>query len=124
MGQIVKSLVFRGGWSARHVLVLASGVNRVDESKISEPIEKADASFVLERTGFAIGGVPPVGHTERPVTFVDEDLTPEGEFFWAAAGHTHIILDLDPKELVGITGEALSGCRDPTGHAASVNASL
>ena len=77
--QIVKSLVFRGARSGRPVLVLASGPNRADEGKVSElageMIEKADAAFVREKTGFAIGGVPPVGHAERPVAFVDEDLS-------------------------------------------------
>ncbi len=64
------------------MLVLAGGANRVDEARISallgEPIEKADAAFVREKTGYAIGGVPPVGHTEAPVTFLDEDLLDRG----------------------------------------------
>ena len=64
--QIAKSLVFRGAESDRLVLVIASGANRVDEAKVAaivgEPIAKADAAFVRARTGFAIGGVPPVGH--------------------------------------------------------------
>lgn len=105
--QIVKSLVFRGGESGRPVLVVASGPNRVDEARISEllsePVEKADAGFVRERTGFPIGGVPPVGHTEEPAAFVDEDLLRESEV-WAAAGHTHVVFPLDPEDLVRITG--------------------
>lgn len=105
--QIVKSLVFRAPESGRHILVVASGPNRVDEKKISdllsEPIEKADAGFVREKTGFAIGGVPPVAHAEEPVTFVDEALLREEEV-WAAAGHTHAVFPLAPEGLVRITG--------------------
>ena len=105
--QIVKSIVFRGGKSGLPVLVLAGGANRVDEARISgllsEPIEKADAAFVREKTGYAIGGVPPVGHAEEPVAFVDEDLLREDEV-WASAGHTHVVFGLSPQELVRITG--------------------
>ncbi len=104
--QIVKSLVFRGTSTGSPVLVLASGPNRVSEGRISaflgEPIEKADAAFVREKAGFAIGGVPPLGHAETPVTFLDEDLLEEGEV-WAAAGHTHVVFGLDPEELRRIT---------------------
>ncbi len=78
VAQIVKSLVFRGKRTGRPVLVLAGGANRVDENKISgflsEPVEMADAAYVCEKTGFAIGGVPAVAHAERPEAFVDEDL--------------------------------------------------
>lgn len=105
--QIVKSLVFRGLRSGRPVLVLASGPNRVDEKKVSallsEPIEKADARFVKEKTGFSIGGVPPVGHAERPVAFVDEELLREEEV-WAAAGHTHAVFGMRPPDLLEMTG--------------------
>lgn len=104
--QIVKSLVFRGANTGSFVLVLASGPNRVSEEGISallgEPIEKADAAFVREKTGFAIGGVPPLGHAEAPVTFIDEDLL-EKEEVWAAAGHTHVVFGLGPEELRRIT---------------------
>jgi len=100
--QIVKSLVFRGARSGRPVLVLASGPNRADEGIVSElvgePIEKADAAFVREKTGFAIGGVPPVGHAERPVAFVDEDLLLY-ETVWAAAGHAHVVFGMAPERL-------------------------
>ena len=105
--QIVKSLVFRGRETGRPVLVLAGGANRVDEGRISdllsEPVEMADAAYVREKTGFSIGGVPPVGHAEQPVTFVDEDLLREEEV-WAAAGHTHVVFGLEPARLVEITG--------------------
>jgi prolyl-tRNA editing enzyme YbaK/EbsC (Cys-tRNA(Pro) deacylase) len=107
VGQIVKSLVFRGAETGGPVLVLASGPNRVDEGKVSalarEPIEKADAAFVRERSGFAIGGVPPVGHAEPPVVFLDEDLMQE-EVVWAAAGHTHVVFGRGPEELLKATG--------------------
>ena len=103
--QIVKSLVFRGGRTGKPVLVLASGPNRVDEARISEmvsePIEKADAAYVREKTGFSIGGVPPVGHTEQPETFVDEDLLDEEEV-WASAGHTHAVVGLSPVDLLRV----------------------
>jgi prolyl-tRNA editing enzyme YbaK/EbsC (Cys-tRNA(Pro) deacylase) len=96
------------------VLVLAGGANRVDESKISdlfsEPVEMADAAYVREKTGFSIGGVPPVGHAERPTTFVDEDLLREEEV-WAAAGHTHAVFGLEPAELVRITGGRVAGIK-------------
>jgi prolyl-tRNA editing enzyme YbaK/EbsC (Cys-tRNA(Pro) deacylase) len=105
--QIVKSLVFRGRETGRPVLVLAGGANRVDPNKISrllsEPVEMADAAYVRDKTGFAIGAVPPVGHAERPEAFVDEDLLLEGEV-WASAGHTHAVFGLEPAELVRLTG--------------------
>jgi prolyl-tRNA editing enzyme YbaK/EbsC (Cys-tRNA(Pro) deacylase) len=105
--QIVKSLIFEGANTGRPVLVLASGPNRVSERKVSdllgEPLEKADAAFVREKTGFAIGGVPPLGHAETPVTFIDEDLLEQDEV-WAAAGHTHVVFGLDPGDLRNITG--------------------
>ena len=109
--QIVKSLVFRGAETGNPVLVLASGPNRVSEEGISalleEPIAKADAAFVREKTGFAIGGVPPLGHAEPTVTFLDEDLLEEDEV-WAAAGHPHVVFGLGPAELQRITA-----ARDP-----------
>jgi prolyl-tRNA editing enzyme YbaK/EbsC (Cys-tRNA(Pro) deacylase) len=105
--QIVKALIFRGANTGRPILVLASGPNRVDEQKVSdllgEIIEKADADFVREKTGFAIGGVPPLGHAEEPATFLDEDLLKQDEV-WAAAGHTHVVFGLDPEDLQSITG--------------------
>ena len=112
--QIVKSLVFRGTRTGRPVLVLAGGANRVDERRISdlfsEPVGMADATYVREKTGFSIGGVPPVGHAERPTTFVDEDLLREEEV-WAAAGHTHAVFGLEPAELVRITGGRVAGIK-------------
>ncbi len=107
VAQIVKSLVFRGRETGRPVLVLVGGANRVDANEISrllsEPVEMADAAYVREKTGFAIGAVPPVGHAERPEAFVDEELLLEREV-WAAAGHTHVVFGLEPAELVRLTG--------------------
>ena len=104
--QIAKSLVFRGTNTRTPILVVASGVNRVNESKlsdrVSEPIEKADADFIRERTGFVIGGVPPIGHIERLETFIDEDLMQYDEI-WAAAGTPHAVFRLTPSDLVKMT---------------------
>ncbi len=100
--QIVKSLVFRGRTGGEAVLVVASGVNRVDEGKIAaligEPIAKADADFVRRATGFAIGGVPPVGHPVPLRTIMDEDLLRYPEI-WAAAGTPHAVFALTPALL-------------------------
>ena len=104
--QIAKSLIFRSSLSGRPVLVIASGPNRVNEMKIGEllgePIGKADADFVRQRTGFAIGGVPPVGHAEPLETFIDEDLLKLDEI-WAAAGTPNAVFRLTPLDLVNIT---------------------
>jgi prolyl-tRNA editing enzyme YbaK/EbsC (Cys-tRNA(Pro) deacylase) len=105
--QIVKSLVFRGRRTERAILVAASGANRVDEVKVgellAEPIAKADAAFVRARTGFAIGGVAPVGHAEPVPTLIDEDLM-KWEEIWAAGGHPNTIFKLTPADLVRMTG--------------------
>ena len=87
--QIAKSIVFRASESGRPVLVIASGGNRIDEAavarRLGEPIERATPDFVRQKTGFAIGGVPPCGHSEPPVIFVDRELLRLPEL-WAAAG--------------------------------------
>ena len=105
VGQIAKSLVFRSA-SGRSVLVIASGANRVDEHKaaalIGERIGRADADFVREATGFAIGGVPPVGHATQPVVLIDEALMGFDEI-WAAAGTPNAVFRLTPADLVGLT---------------------
>jgi prolyl-tRNA editing enzyme YbaK/EbsC (Cys-tRNA(Pro) deacylase) len=104
--QIAKSLVFKTRVSARPVLVIASGSNRVNEERIGEllgeTITKADADYVRQRTGFVIGGIPPVGHYETLVTFVDEDLL-RYEMIWAAAGTPNAVFQLTPSDLVRIT---------------------
>ena len=107
VGQIVKSLVFKAKRSERPILVIASGQNRVDEKRIEaligEPLGKADADFVRQHTGFVIGGVPPVGHLEKLVTFIDQDLLGFDEL-WAAAGTPHAVFRTRPEELVRMTG--------------------
>jgi prolyl-tRNA editing enzyme YbaK/EbsC (Cys-tRNA(Pro) deacylase) len=106
VAQIAKSLIFRAKESDRPVLVVACGVNRVDETKVAallgESIGKADAEFVRARTGFVIGGVPPVGHTEALTTLIDADLLAFAEI-WAAAGTPNAVFRLLPAELVAIT---------------------
>ena len=107
VGQIVKSLVFQGRQSHQPLLVATSGANRVNEKKIAaliaEPLSKADADFVRIKTGFAIGGVPPVGHAEPLRIFIDEDLLQYDEI-WAAAGTPRALFKLTPDELQKITG--------------------
>ncbi|RPI31495.1 MAG: YbaK/EbsC family protein [Chloroflexota bacterium] len=104
--QIAKSIIFRGANSQRPILVIASGPNRVNEKTIAglvdEPLGKADAEFVRQRTGFVIGGVPPVGHQEVLTTFIDEDLLKYDEI-WAAAGTPHAVFRLTPSDLVMIS---------------------
>ena len=107
VAQIAKSLIFRGATSGQAVLIIASGVDRVDEKKaaeaIGEPIGRADADFVREATGFAIGGVPPVGHKEPPIALIDESLMALAEI-WAAAGTPNAVFRLTPADLVALTG--------------------
>jgi prolyl-tRNA editing enzyme YbaK/EbsC (Cys-tRNA(Pro) deacylase) len=107
VGQIAKSLIFKTKMSERPILVIASGVNRVDEKKITalvgEKISKADANFVRARTGFAIGGVPPIGHTEKNITLIDEDLLAFDEI-WAAAGTPNAVFRLTGDDLIRATG--------------------
>jgi len=111
VGQIAKSLVFRTLESNRPVLVVASGTNRVSEAKVAqvlgEAIGRADAAFVRERTGFAIGGVPPVGHAEAITTIVDRDLRTFGEI-WAAAGTPNAVFRLTFDDLVRLTGGTMA----------------
>lgn len=107
VGQIVKSLVFRGAQSQKPVLALVSGANRVNEKRlgslVGEAIEKADADFVRQHTGFAVGGVPPVGHVAPLATFIDRDLLQYDEI-WAAAGSPHAVFRLTPDDLQRMTG--------------------
>jgi len=114
VGQIAKSIVFRGAASGRAVLVITSGAHRVNEQRIGEllgePLEKAGPDFVRERTGFAIGGVPPVGHATALETFVDEDLLAHAEI-WAAAGHPNALFRLTPQDLARMAGGRVVGVR-------------
>lgn len=105
--QITKSLVFRVRATGAPVLVLASGTNRVDLELVSShagaAIEKADADFVRSATGFAIGGVPPLGHRQPLQTLIDEDLL-RFETIWAAGGTPRTVFSLTPGQLVEATG--------------------
>lgn len=111
LAQIANSLVFRAQASDAAVLVMSSGAKRVDVTKlaaiIGEPVGKADADFVRSRTGFAIGGVAPVGHAGTLRAFVEKSLAPH-RVIWAAAGHPHTVFRLTYDELLRITqGEAI-----------------
>jgi prolyl-tRNA editing enzyme YbaK/EbsC (Cys-tRNA(Pro) deacylase) len=99
VGAICKSLVFRVGDAP--LLIVASGANRVDEARFGA--EKADAAFVREQTGFAIGGVPPYGHPAPLETLVDEDLMAHDEV-WAAAGTPRSVFPLTPAQLLERSG--------------------
>ncbi len=105
--QIVKSLVFKGRQTDQPVLVVASGPNRVNTQTIAallgEPVDKPDADYVRARTGFVIGGVPPVGHSEPLATFIDQDLL-QYDTIWAAAGTPRAVFELTPDDLVKMTG--------------------
>jgi len=107
LSQIVKSLIFRGKTSNKPVLVLTCGANRVDEKRISkyagESIARADADFVRSVTGFAIGGVPPIGHNQPMETYLDEDFLPYPTI-WAAAGTPNAIFELTIADLQKMTG--------------------
>jgi prolyl-tRNA editing enzyme YbaK/EbsC (Cys-tRNA(Pro) deacylase) len=105
--QIAKSIVFRRTDSDRPVLVIASGPNRVDEKLVSSHlgagIVKADADFVRSSTGFAIGGVPPLGHDTPIETLIDQDLL-AFDVLWTAAGTPNAVFSIAPGQLVGATG--------------------
>jgi Cys-tRNA(Pro) deacylase len=112
VAQIVKSLVFKTQLTQKPILVVASGSNRVNEKRlgelVGEAIEKADPGFVWEHTGFAVGGVAPIGHTEPITTFIDQDLL-KYEQIWAAAGTPFAVFQLTPQELQDMTqGQVVS----------------
>jgi prolyl-tRNA editing enzyme YbaK/EbsC (Cys-tRNA(Pro) deacylase) len=105
VGQIVKSLVFLAGGSP--ILVLVSGANRADNAKLERvvgaAIQRADADMVRASTGFAIGGVPPIGHSSALATYLDRDLL-QYRTVWAAAGTPNAVFAATPSELLRITG--------------------
>lgn len=133
--QILKSLVFRAAASGTPVLALVGGTSRVDErllaAHLGEPVERADAGWVRERTGFAIGGVPPVGHREPLRTVADIGLVALDEL-WAAAGTPHAVfplrgIDLAPltgAELADITGAPAAQACESAGSVAGENRSI
>ena len=114
VGQIAKSIIFRRKDDDAAVLVITSGDRRVDEKKVQalvcvegQKLGRADADFVKAATGFSIGGVSPVGHTQAPVTLIDRDLLRFDEI-WAAAGHPHGVFRLHPDDLLHLTGAPLA----------------
>lgn len=104
--QIVKSLVFCGVESGTPVLVVASGADRVSEARLAallgEAVTMARPKHVREVTGFAIGGIPPVGHVQRLATIVEARLL-RLDGLWAAAGHPNSLFRLTADELVRMT---------------------
>lgn len=114
VGEIVKSLVFRGARSGDPVLLLVSGANRVDEAAVAAAIGEAlvrpDAAYVREVTGFAIGGIPPFGHATPLATYLDRDLTAYDRV-WAAAGTPKTIFAVAPDRLVAATGATVVAVR-------------
>jgi Cys-tRNA(Pro) deacylase len=106
VAQIVKSIIFRIDQTNQPILVLASGINRINErqiaKEISSKIEKADAKFSKEVTGFVIGGIPPVGHKNPIKTLIDQDLL-QYKTLWAAAGTPHAVFKLNSSDLLKMT---------------------
>lgn len=107
VSEIAKSLVFKTSKTKRPILVIASGTNRVDTSKVGslvgEPVKKADADYIRDQTGFAIGGIPPVGHSQQLQTYIDKDLL-NYETVWAAAGTPYSVFSVDSDDLITLTG--------------------
>ncbi|MEM7685314.1 MAG: YbaK/EbsC family protein [Pseudomonadota bacterium] len=107
IAQIVKSLVFKGRDSSDLLLLLVSGANQVDMDRAAqvtgEPLDRADANEVRARTGFAIGGVSPIGHLEAPKIWIDETLIALPTV-WAAAGAPDAVFEVAPEALVEATG--------------------
>lgn len=107
VAQIAKSIVFKASESGNAVLVIASGVNRVNEKVVSaylgEAIERASPEFVRESTGFAIGGVAPCGHSRSVRVFIDRDLLELGTL-WAAAGTPNAVFQIEADNLIRLTG--------------------
>ena len=106
LGQIAKSIIFRRKADEVAVLVVTSGDKRVDEKKVAAlvgPLGRADAAFVKARTGFSIGGVPPIAHALPSVTLIDQELF-RFEEIWAAAGHPHAVFKLRPQDMASLSG--------------------
>jgi prolyl-tRNA editing enzyme YbaK/EbsC (Cys-tRNA(Pro) deacylase) len=106
VAQIAKSILFKSAQSGKPVLVVASGVNRVNEKLVTalrgEALEKASAEFVRTSTGYVIGGVPPLGFPEPIETWIDEDLL-RFEEVWAAAGTPFAVFRFKPQSLAQMT---------------------
>jgi prolyl-tRNA editing enzyme YbaK/EbsC (Cys-tRNA(Pro) deacylase) len=121
VAEIAKSIVFRRVSDDVAVMVVASGANRVDEQKVAAivgALGKADAKFVRERIGYAIGGVCPIGHLQKTVMLIDEDLL-QFDSVWAAAGHPHAVFNLTPQQLLQMTGAPVADIADTTSRGAA-----
>ncbi|MEM8687638.1 MAG: YbaK/EbsC family protein [Pseudomonadota bacterium] len=107
VGQIIKSLVFQGKKTQTAYLLLVSGKNRVNEKAVAkiigEPLRRPDAGFVREVTGYAIGGIPPVGHATPLGTYLDQDLLAY-QTAWGAAGTPECVMELNVEALSAATG--------------------
>ncbi len=112
VSQIAKSLVFKAARTGQPILVIASGANRVDEKRVADMlagdaggqrIQRPDAAFVRACTGYAIGGVAPIGHAEPPIVVIDADLF-DHQTIWAAAGTPNTVFELTPAQLQQMTG--------------------
>jgi prolyl-tRNA editing enzyme YbaK/EbsC (Cys-tRNA(Pro) deacylase) len=114
--QIVKSLAFAAGDET--LIVLASGANRVDTARlekiVGKPIRRADAERVRQKTGYAIGGVPPLGYPGPLQVYVDQDLLLHDEV-WAAAGTPNSVFRISPSELVRVSNGRIVDVKERTG---------
>ena len=114
VAEIAKSIVFRGKTSGQAVIVVASGDNRVSEAKVAakvgESLARADADFVRAATGYAIGGVAPLGYIQPVKLLLDEDLR-RFEIVWAAGGTPFSVFPLRPEQLRSLTGAEWSDVR-------------
>lgn len=114
VAEIAKSIVFRAKQSGQAVLVVASGDNRVSEAKVKqlvgEMLGRADADFVRSATGYAIGGVAPLGHAQPVKILIDADLQRFARI-WAAAGTPFSVFPLTPDALARLTGAPWSDIR-------------
>jgi prolyl-tRNA editing enzyme YbaK/EbsC (Cys-tRNA(Pro) deacylase) len=114
VAQIAKSIVFRSGMRA--VVVITSGANRVDPAKAAAALEvqlgRADADWVRQTTGFAIGGVAPIGHLTAPLLLLDQDLLVLDPV-WAAAGSPSHVFRTRATELIRMTGALVADIRSP-----------
>jgi prolyl-tRNA editing enzyme YbaK/EbsC (Cys-tRNA(Pro) deacylase) len=112
VAQIAKSIVFRAG--DRAVVVIASGANRVDAAKVAAvlglAVRRADADFIRDQTGFAIGGVAPVGHLAPPLIVFDRDLLALHPIYAAAGSPSHVFCT-EAETLVRITGAPVADVR-------------
>lgn len=106
VAQIVKSLVFQGADTGTPYLLLVSGVNRVDEAGMAavlgEALKRPNGRAVRDITGYAIGGIPPLGHPVEMPTVIDETLL-RFDTVWAAAGTPRCVFSVDPKALAAAT---------------------